>query len=158
MSTETPADASSAHAAFLKALPHGPAFRFIDALTRLERGRSGEARYAIRGDEAFLAGHFPGAPMMPGVILIEAVAQLAGVVAQSSPDVPPLEDLRLTAVRGAKILGTASPGEILEITARIEGRMGGLVQASGAVHCGGRQLLATQIVLSGAVPPGETDA
>lgn len=149
MSVDSDSTSPLPEAAFLAALPHGPAFRFIDALTQLERGRSGAALYAVRGDEAFLAGHFPSAPMMPGVILIEAVAQLAGVVAQSDSQVPPLDDLRLTAVRGAKILGTASPGEILEITADIEGRMGGLVQASGAVHCAGRPLLTTQIVLSG---------
>lgn len=142
-------------AAFLEALPHGPTFRFIDKLTRLEPGRSGEAQYTIHGSEAFLAGHFPGAPMMPGVILIEAVAQLAGVVAQSDPALPPLHDLRLTAVRHAKILGTATPGETLEITATVEGRMGGLIQASGTIYCGNRQLVATQIVLSGIRPLSE---
>ena len=79
----------------------------------------------MRGDEAFLSGHFPGNPLMPGVILIEALAQLGGVVAQSDPTLSPLADLKLTAVRTAKIMGSAVPGEILTIRAEVAGRMGG---------------------------------
>lgn len=141
----------------LIALPHGPEFRFIDHLTTLEGGQSGEARYRIRGDESFLAGHFPEHPMMPGVILIEAVAQLAGIVAQSDPDHAPLDDLRLTAVRQAKILGAACPGETLVIRARLTGRMGHLVQAEGSIASEdnpGSPLLTTSIVLSGTPPSG----
>ena len=133
----------------LASLPHGPEFRFVDELTSLEPGKHGTATYAVRGDEAFLAGHFPGQPLMPGVVLIEAVAQLAGVVAQSDPAVAPLADLRLTAVRGAKILGTVGPGHTLEISAEIAGRLGPLVQASGRVTCDGAELLTVQVTLSG---------
>lgn len=133
----------------LDALPHGPEFRFLDTLLELDAGLSGRASYRVRGDEAFLPGHFPGAPMMPGVLLVEAVAQLAGVVAQSAPDHPPLADLRLTAIRGAKITGTAIPGETLEISALVEGRLGPLLQASGTVTANGRQLLQTHVTLSG---------
>ena len=135
----------------LEALPHGPSFRFVDSLAALDPGRSGRGWYRVRGDEAFLAGHFPGAPMVPGVILIEAVAQLAGVVAQSDPRVSPMGDLRLSAVRVAKITGSAVPGETLEIAATVTGRLGALVQAEGTIECDGRMLLSAQIVLSGTV-------
>ncbi|MFN0127327.1 MAG: 3-hydroxyacyl-ACP dehydratase FabZ family protein [Verrucomicrobiales bacterium] len=133
----------------LAALPHGPAFRFVDSLTALDPGKSASGRYRVRGDEAFLAGHFPGAPMVPGVILIEAVAQLAGVAAQCDPALPPLDDMRLTAVRAAKITGSAVPGETLELGVQILGRLGSLIQAKGVVSVRGRQILQTQIVLSG---------
>ncbi len=96
----------------LDALPHGPEFRFVDELVSLDPGKQAVGRYLIRGDEGFLAGHFPGNPLMPGVILIEAIAQLGGVVAQSDPEVAPLDNLLLTGVRGAKILGAAVPGEV----------------------------------------------
>lgn len=86
---------------------------------------------------------------MPGVILIEALAQLGGVVAQSDPGTPPLADLKLTAVRGAKIMGSAGPGEILTIRAEVAGRMGGLVQVQGEVRVGDRMLLTAQVTLSG---------
>lgn len=133
----------------LESLPHGPSFRFLDELTSLDPGREGAAVYRIRGDEDFLTGHFPGQPMMPGVILIEAIAQLGGVVAQTDPQTGPLGDLRLTAVRAAKILGAAVPGETLEIHAKVEGRMGGLVQIDGTVTVAGKPLASARVTLSG---------
>jgi 3-hydroxyacyl-[acyl-carrier-protein] dehydratase len=138
----------------LAALPHGPEFRFIDQLTELQPGRSGAGQYRIRGDEPFLVGHFPGNPMMPGVLMVEAIAQLGGVVAQCDPDHPPLEELRLGGVRSAKILGSAKPGETLEIRAEIEGRMGGLVQIRGEVRGPGGPLATAMVVLSGSVVAG----
>lgn len=133
----------------LAALPHGPEFRFVDALEALDPGKSAVASYSIRGDEAFLAGHFPGNPLMPGVILIEAIAQLGGVVAQSDPAIPPLENLLLTGVRAAKILGAGRPGETLSIRAELEGRLGGMIQISGEVSVGERVLATAKVMLSG---------
>lgn len=133
----------------LAALPHGQEFRFVDALEALDPGKSAVARYLVRGDEAFLAGHFPGNPLMPGVILIEAIAQLGGVVAQSDPSIPPLKNLLLTGVRAAKILGAARPGETLTLRAEVEGRLGGMIQVSGEVCVGERSLATAKIMLSG---------
>ncbi|MGH9016006.1 MAG: 3-hydroxyacyl-ACP dehydratase FabZ [Acidimicrobiia bacterium] len=61
-------------------LPHRPPFRFVDAVDAHEPGASIRARYRVTGDEAFLAGHFPGNPVLPGVIQVEALAQ-AGAIA-----------------------------------------------------------------------------
>jgi 3-hydroxyacyl-[acyl-carrier-protein] dehydratase len=134
----------------LAALPHGPEFRFIDRLTALDPGRSGHGEYRLRGDEPFLRGHFPGDPLMPGVLLVEAAAQLAGVVAQSDSTIPPLSGLKLTALRQVKILGSARPGQLVELEARIEGRMGGLVQASAEARVGGVVVLQALVTLAGA--------
>ena len=139
--------------AALSRLPHGPEFRFVDGLRALEPGRHGLGTYRLRGDEPFLRGHFPGRPIMPGVLLVEAVAQLAGVVAQSDPAIPPLDDLMLTALRAVKITGSARPGQTLEIEAQVDGRLGGLIQASGRVTVEGRVVLETHLTLAGQVPP-----
>jgi 3-hydroxyacyl-[acyl-carrier-protein] dehydratase len=134
----------------LGALPHGAAFRFVDRLIALEPGDSGEGTYLVRGDEAFLAGHFPGRPMVPGVILAEAIAQLAGVVAQTDPGVAVMSDLRLAALRNVKILGAAVPGDELVIRAKVTGRMGNLVLAEGEVEVfGGAELATAVVTLSG---------
>jgi 3-hydroxyacyl-[acyl-carrier-protein] dehydratase len=133
----------------LNFLPHGAEFRFIDRLTRLEPGKSGEAEYRVRGDEPFLRGHFPGEPIFPGVLLAEAAAQLAGVVAQSDPKIPPLKNLKLTALRNVKILGTARPGEIILLGAKITGRLGNLVQAQATARVGGQVVLTAELTLSG---------
>ena len=136
----------------LSRLPHGPEFRFVDEIVSLHPGKSGIGWYTIRGDEEFLRGHFPEHPLMPGVLLIEAAAQLAGVVAQCDPELPPLPGLKLTAVRAAKITGSAGPGVKLVITADISGRLGRLVQATCSIRPdqpGWGEILSTQIVLSG---------
>jgi 3-hydroxyacyl-[acyl-carrier-protein] dehydratase len=66
-------------------LPHRPPFRFVDAVDELVPGQRVLARYHVTGDEAFLAGHFPGNPILPGVIQLEALAQ-AGAVALLSDE------------------------------------------------------------------------
>lgn len=135
----------------LDRLPHGAEFRFIDRLIELEPGKRGVGEYRVRGDEPFLRGHFPGDPMMPGVLLVEAAAQLAGVVAQSNPHVSPLPGLKLTALRVAKILGSARPGATIRIEARVTGRLGNLIQACAEVSTAGQTLLTVEITLAGDV-------
>ena len=88
---------------------------------------------------------------MPGVLLLEAAAQLAGTVAQSDPKVPPMPGLKLTAIRGAKILGTARPGEVIRLEARVVGRLNNLVQAQALASVNGRLVLEAQLTLSGDV-------
>lgn len=123
----------------------------MDRLTALDGGKSGSGIYQVKGDEAFLEGHFPGNPMMPGVVLIEAIAQLGGVVAQSDPEEAVLGDMRLTAIRAAKILGAAVPGDVLEISVKVEGRMGGLIQIDGEISVRGTMLAKAKVTLSGTI-------
>src|SRR5678810_364362 len=99
----------------LERLPHGPEFRFLDRLLNLEPGKSGAGEYKVRGDELFLEGHFPGQPLFPGVLLVEAAAQLAGVVAQSDPAISPLARLKLAGIRAVKFTGSAKPGQNIRV-------------------------------------------
>ena len=134
----------------LQSLPHGPGFRFVDELTALDPGRSAAGTYRLHPEAPFLEGHFPGRPLMPAVLMVEAIAQVAGIAAQTDPVIPAMPDLRLTAIRGIKIYGTAFPGETLTIESEIMGRMGNLVQASGKVRVGDRVIAEGQVTLSGA--------
>jgi 3-hydroxyacyl-[acyl-carrier-protein] dehydratase len=142
------------HHEALDRLPHGPEFRFLDRLLELDPGKSGVGEYTVRGDEPFLRGHFPGQPMMPGVLLVEAAAQLAGTVAQSDPQISPLPGLKLTAIHGAKILGSARPGEVIRFDSKILRRMGNLVQAQATAAVNGRIVLRVELTLSGESPAG----
>jgi 3-hydroxyacyl-[acyl-carrier-protein] dehydratase len=136
-------------AAALNSLPHGPEFRFLDRLISLQPGRSGEAEYRVRGDEPFLLGHFPNQPVFPGVLLVEAAAQLAGVVAQSDQTIPAMGGLKLTAVRAVKILGSAKPGETIQLQAEVTGRLGNLVQATAQAFVSGHVVMTGELTLSG---------
>jgi len=133
----------------LKSLPHGPEFRFLDRLLKLDPGKSGAGEYTVRGDEPFLRGHFPGQPIFPGVLLVEAAAQLAGTVAQSDPQIPALAGLKLTAMRGIKILGTARPGEVIQLEAKILNRLGNLIQAQVSATVNGKIAMQGELTLSG---------
>jgi 3-hydroxyacyl-[acyl-carrier-protein] dehydratase len=143
---------SSPLSAALQSLPHGPEFRFLDRLTSLVPGQSGGGEYRVRGDEPFLAGHFPGQPLFPGVLLLEAAAQLAGAIAQADPAVPPLHDLKLTAIRNAKILGTARPGETIHLEGQVLARLGLLIQAAVTASIEKRCVLQTEMTLGGQAP------
>jgi 3-hydroxyacyl-[acyl-carrier-protein] dehydratase len=61
--------------ALVAMLPQRPPFLFVDTVDAIEFAVSIEARYRVTGDEAFLQGHFPGNPILPGVIQLEALAQ-----------------------------------------------------------------------------------
>ena len=137
----------------LAALPHGPEFRFVDRLVSLDPGVSGAGEYAVRGDEPFLRGHFPGHPLFPGVLLVEAAAQLAGTVAQSDPKIGPLPGLKLTALRAVKILGAAKPGDTVRLEASVTGRLANLIQAKATASVREKVLLVAELTLSGDAPP-----
>ena len=121
----------------------------------LEPGKMAVGEYTVRGDEPFLAGHFPGQPLFPGVLLVEAAAQLAGVVAQSDPEIPRMAGLKLTALRNVKILGTAAPGQVIRFQANITGRLGNLVQARASASVNGRAVLHAELTLSGQAEPDQ---
>ena len=65
----------------LELLPHRPPFRFLTEVVRIEFGKCGEAVWRVTGAEDFLEGHFPSEPIVPGVLITEALAQLSGLVA-----------------------------------------------------------------------------
>lgn len=134
----------------LRSLPHGPEFRFVDRMVSLTPGKEGVGEYRVRGDEYYLRGHLPGEPILPGVLLVEAGAQVAGMVAQEDPANPSMPRLKLTALRAVKILGSARPGDTLRIEASITGRLGYLIQARASASVSGVNVMSAELTLSGA--------
>jgi len=115
-------------------LPHRPPFLFVDAVDACEAGRSVRARYRVRGDEAFLAGHFPGNPIFPGVLQLEALAQAGAIAvlsderyAGSLPLFGGVEDVRFRRI--------VKPGDELTLAVEIErlSRRGGWGRATATV-------------------------
>jgi 3-hydroxyacyl-[acyl-carrier-protein] dehydratase len=67
-------------------LPHREPFLLLDEVVDLEPGRRVVAKKAVRDDEWYLAGHFPGNPIMPGVLMVEALAQCGAVAVLAEED------------------------------------------------------------------------
>jgi 3-hydroxyacyl-[acyl-carrier-protein] dehydratase len=136
----------------MRSLPHGPEFRFVDRMLSLTPGKTGVGEYHIRGDEYYLRGHLPGEPILPGVLLVEAAAQVAGMVAQEDPANPRWPRMKLASLRAVKILGSVRPGETLRIEAAVTGILGDMIQAQVSAFIADTKVLSAELTLSGSGP------
>jgi 3-hydroxyacyl-[acyl-carrier-protein] dehydratase len=136
----------------MRSLPHGPEFRFVDRMVSLTPGVCGVGEYKVRGDEYYLRGHLPGEPILPGVLLVEAAAQVAGMVAQEDPANPRWPRMKLASLRAVKILGSVRPGETLRIEAAVTGILGDMIQAQVSAFIADTKVLSAELTLSGSGP------
>lgn len=95
-------------------LPHRPPFLFLDEVTELEPGVRAVGLKAVSGGEPYFAGHFPGRPIMPGVLIIEALAQL-GAVCLLARDGPQGRLVLFGGIRNARFRVPVLPGQILRL-------------------------------------------
>ena len=106
-------------------LPHRDPFLFLDEVTVLEPGSRVVARKLVREDEWFLTGHFPGRPIMPGVIIVEAMAQ-CGAVAVLADEANRGKLALFAGIDDVRFKRMVLPGDELELTCELE-RMRGPV-------------------------------
>src|ERR671922_481976 len=100
-------------------IPHRDPFLFLDEVLELEPGRRVVARKEVRPDEWYFAGHFPGRPIMPGVIMVEALAQ-AGAVAVLSVEENRGKLALFAGIDGVRFKRLVEPGDELELTCELE--------------------------------------
>ncbi len=124
-------------------LPHREPFIFVDEVVELRKGEACTCRKTFPVTEPFFRGHFPGDPLVPGVILAEALAQTAGLAAGH-----PGRAFRLSAIRSMKFPAAAKPDEDIQLTARTIAVVGGLWQFEVAARVLDKTVAEGMIVLS----------
>lgn len=100
-------------------IPHRDPFLFLDEVLELEPGVRVVARKQVRGDEWFFPGHFPGRPIMPGVIMVEALAQ-AGAVAVLSEEENRGKLALFAGIDDVRFKRIVEPGDELTLSCEIE--------------------------------------
>ncbi len=97
-----------------KIIPHRDPFLFIDEMIELESLKYGVGLKYVKPDEPFFQGHFPEKPVMPGVIILESLAQVGAVILLSHPDYAG-KIAYFTGISEAKFRKSVLPGDMLEL-------------------------------------------
>jgi 3-hydroxyacyl-[acyl-carrier-protein] dehydratase len=100
-------------------LPHREPFLLIDEVVELRPGERCVARKTVREDEWYLSGHFPGRPVMPGVLIVEALAQ-TGAVAVLSEDENRGRLALFAGIDDCRFKRVVEPGDVLELRCGLE--------------------------------------
>ncbi|RMG44998.1 MAG: 3-hydroxyacyl-[acyl-carrier-protein] dehydratase FabZ [Acidobacteria bacterium] len=101
-------------------LPHRYPFLLVDRVLEREHRKRIVCQKCVSVNEPFFAGHFPGTPLMPGVLIIEALAQAAGVLILGDPDFPAGDKLVLfTGIDDCRFRRPVVPGDVLRLEVEV---------------------------------------
>ena len=121
-------------------IPHRAPFLFVDRITALEPGQSASGIWHLTGDENFFAGHFPGRPTLPGVLMCEAIAQVGAIAILSDAKFANRLPL-FGGIDSARFRRQVVPGDTLEMSialTRMSARAGkgsGEATVAGEIAC-----------------------
>ncbi|MFZ0667112.1 MAG: 3-hydroxyacyl-ACP dehydratase FabZ [Acidimicrobiales bacterium] len=127
-------------------LPHRAPFLFVDEVVEVEPGQRATARWNLTSKEAFFAGHFPGYPVLPGVLIVEALAQ-TGALAVLTDERFAGRVVLLGGVDRARFRRQVTPGDTLDMSTTLErlssggaGYGNGRATVNGELACEARLL------------------
>lgn len=137
-------------AGILRQLPHRYPFLLVDRVLECEPGKSIRALKNVTVNEPFFPGHFPGRPVMPGVMIIEALAQAAGILAFVTAGVIPDESTRFyfVGIDEARFRRPVEPGDQLILTARLERAFKGIWRLSTAALVDGKEAASATMMVA----------
>jgi 3-hydroxyacyl-[acyl-carrier-protein] dehydratase len=122
----------------INTLPHRYPFLLLDAIVAMEEHKSIKAVKNVTINEPFFQGHFPGRPIMPGVLIIEAMAQAAAYLAiKSAKDIPGKKIPLFTGIEGARFKRQVVPGDVLTLELTVSRTRSRIWWLSGTASVGG---------------------
>ncbi len=122
--------------AILKLLPHRAPFLFVERITDIVPLESGTGWKAVGFNEPYFQGHFPGFAVMPGVLLVEAMAQTAGALVQHSLGLGAGSKVFFMTIDKARFRRPVRPGELLRMPVKALRRRGPVFKFEGKVYVG----------------------
>ncbi len=123
--------------AIKKILPHRYPFLLVDKITELEVNKRIKGIKNVTGNEDFFIGHFPGEPIMPGVLIIEAMAQTGGIMLLNEAENPESKLVLFASIDNAKFKKPVKPGDQLVIEMKLLQKRKNIFRVGGAVYVDG---------------------
>jgi 3-hydroxyacyl-[acyl-carrier-protein] dehydratase len=124
-------------------LPHRYPFLLVDRVVERVPGQTVRAYKNVSMNEPFFQGHFPGHPVMPGVLILEALAQAAGL---ALPDQDPAPLGLLAGIDHARLRRPVVPGDRLDLSVTLVKQRGRLVRAAGRAEVAGELAAEAEIL------------
>ncbi|HEV7714558.1 MAG TPA: 3-hydroxyacyl-ACP dehydratase FabZ [Steroidobacteraceae bacterium] len=136
--------------AILKQLPHRYPFLLVDRVVECVKGKHIRALKNVTYNEPFFPGHFPYRPVMPGVMIIEALAQTAGILAFITAGVVPDESTRFffVGIDKARFRKPVEPGDQLVLTAKLERAFKGIWKFSTSALVDGSEVAHAEMMVA----------
>ena len=136
--------------AVLAQIPHRYPFLLVDRVLELVPGKSIRALKNVTINEPFFPGHFPHRPVMPGVLILEALAQAAGILTFQTARVVPDEETRFyfVGIDGARFRKPVEPGDQLILRATLGRTMRGIWKFATVAEVDGREVCSAEIMVA----------
>jgi 3-hydroxyacyl-[acyl-carrier-protein] dehydratase len=141
--------------AVLAQLPHRFPFLLVDRVVECVPGKRIEAIKNVTANEPFFPGHFPHRPVMPGVMILEALAQAAGILAFKTAGVVPDQNSRFyfVGIDNARFRRPVEPGDRLVLKATLERQMRGIWKFSTLAEVDGVVVASATMMVAPEVKP-----
>jgi 3-hydroxyacyl-[acyl-carrier-protein] dehydratase len=133
----------------LKYLPHRYPFLLVDRVLECKSGESIRAVKNVTFNEPFFTGHFPERPVMPGVMILEALAQTAGILTYNTLGKVPNQNTRFyfAGIDGCRFRRPVVPGDQLILTAKVGRNMKGIWKLTTAAYVDDAEAASAEMML-----------
>lgn len=131
----------------MEIIPHRQPFMLIDTIEEMEEGVRALGKKCVSYNEPFFAGHFPGEPVMPGVLIVEALAQVGAVAILSLPENKG-KTAYFGAINSAKFKGKVVPGDVLMLETQIIKSKGPIGVGSAKATVDGKVVVSAELTFA----------